>query len=144
MKYRRLPEKYRDTIPYVFFGILTTLVNILVYWLMAHVLCVPVMASTIIAWFAAVFFAYVTNRKWAFHSEAKGRMKIAKEIVSFYACRLATGLLDWTCMYVFADMMQQNDLAVKMLSTVMVVVLNYLASKTIIFRRDWEKKNETV
>jgi len=81
---RSLVEKYKDIIPYLFFGVCTTLVNVVVYWLMAHLFGTGVMVSTIVAWIAAVLFAYVTNRKWVFHSEANTRETIVKEIISFF------------------------------------------------------------
>ena len=80
MDIKKLYEKYKDIIPYAVFGVLTTLVNIAVYWLMAHPLGLGVMPSTIIAWIAAVLFAYITNRKWVFHSEANTRNEIIKEM----------------------------------------------------------------
>lgn len=98
MDVRSLYQKYRDVIPYLFFGVCTTLVNITVYWLMAYPLRFRTMLSTIVAWIASVFFAYVTNRKWVFHSSACGIKEITREISSFFACRLATGIVDLACM----------------------------------------------
>ena len=81
---KTLLKKYKDVVPYAIFGVLTTLVNIASYWLCAHALGMPVMASTIIAWILAVLFAYITNRKWVFLSQAEGRRAIAKEMISFF------------------------------------------------------------
>lgn len=83
-------EKYQDIVPYAVFGVLTTIVNIAVYWFAAHLLTLSVMLSTVLAWIAAVLFAYITNRKWVFHSQAEMPDEILKEILSFFACRLAT------------------------------------------------------
>jgi len=132
---RSLVEKYKDIIPYLFFGVCTTLVNVVVYWLMAHLFGTGVMVSTIVAWIAAVLFAYVTNRKWVFHSEANTRETIVKEIISFFGCRLATGFVDWGCMYLFVTVLHFNDVIIKFLANVLVIILNYVASKLIIFKR---------
>lgn len=134
-KLKALFQKYKDVIPYAIFGVLTTLVNIASYWLCAHALGMPVMASTIIAWILAVLFAYVTNRKWVFLSEAKGRRAIVKEMLSFFACRLATGLVDWACMFLFVDVLHWNDVLIKTGANILVIVLNYIASKLIIFKK---------
>ena len=83
-------DKYKDVILYLVFGVFTTVVNIVSYWLCAHVLGLGVMASSVIAWALAVFFAYVTNRTMVFHSSATGKGEILKEIGSFFACRLIT------------------------------------------------------
>ena len=134
-KLKALFQKYKDVIPYAIFGVLTTLVNIASYWICAHALGMPVMASTIIAWILAVLFAYVTNRKWVFLSEAKGRRAIVKEMLSFFACRLATGLVDWACMFLFVDVLHWNDVLIKTGANILVIALNYIASKLIIFKK---------
>lgn len=127
-------NKYRDVIPYAVFGILTTLVNIGVYWLGAHVFGWSVMVSTVTAWFGSVLFAYLTNRKWVFHSDAHGVKALLKECLSFFAARLLSGGLDWVLMYVFVDLIGYNDVFVKVLSNIVVIVVNYAASKWIVFR----------
>ena len=132
---KKLFEKYGDMIPYAIFGVLTTLVNIAAYWLLAHPLGLPTVPSTVIAWVLAVLFAYVTNRKWVFHSEATTRREIIKEGVSFYLCRLGTGVLDWLGMYVMVDVLHWNDLIVKVALNIVVIVLNYVASRLIVFRK---------
>ena len=136
MNLKQLYEKYKDVIPYLFFGVCTTLVNVVVYWVAAHPLHLSVMASTVIAWLLAVLFAYVTNRKWVFHSEAKDARAVLKEMASFFACRLATGVVDWLCMYIFVDVLQWNDMVIKIAANVLVIILNYVASKLIIFKKD--------
>lgn len=132
---KTLLKKYKDVVPYAIFGVLTTLVNIASYWLCAHALGMPVMASTIIAWILAVLFAYITNRKWVFLSQAESRRAIAKEMISFFVCRLATGLVDWVCMLVFVDLLHWNDVLIKTSANILVIILNYLASKLIIFKK---------
>ncbi len=134
-KIRSLYKKYKDIVPYVFFGVCTTIVNVVVYWFFAYVLMQATMLSTIIAWIAAVLFAYITNRKWVFHSQAYGVVSIMKEIVSFFSCRLATGIIDWLCMYIFVDVLHANGVLIKFVANIIVIVLNYVASKLLIFRR---------
>ena len=135
MKIKELLNRYRDLILYGFFGVCTTLVNMAVYWLCAHPLGMAVLPSTIIAWFMAVLFAYLTNRKWVFHSETSTRQELWKEIVSFYSCRIATGVVDWVLMFVFVDLLHMNDMVIKVLANVIVIVLNYIASKLVIFKK---------
>ncbi|MCQ2505068.1 MAG: GtrA family protein [Saccharofermentans sp.] len=133
MSIKQLFEKYKDTIPYLFFGVCTTLVNIASYWICAHTFALKVMPSTIIAWIIAVLFAYITNRKWVFHSAAKSVRDIVKELLSFFACRLATGGIDWLCMFIFVTRLGWNDILIKIVANVLVIILNYLASKFLIF-----------
>ena len=133
-------QKCHDLIPYAVFGVLTTIVNIGAYWILAHPFHLGVMSSTIIAWVLAVLFAYITNRKLVFHSEAVSIQEVIKEAVSFFACRLFTGFVDWGSMFLFVDVLKLNDVFVKTAANVVVIILNYVASKMLIFkhkRADW-------
>lgn len=134
MSAKELYDKYKDILYYGIFGVLTTLVNIVVYWLMAHPLGLNTVPSSVIAWIAAVSFAYITNRKWVFHSEAHTSKGILKEVIYFFACRLATGVIDWLFMYATVDMMSLNDVVMKTTANIIVIILNYIASKLIIFK----------
>lgn len=132
---KNLLEKYRDMIAYLIFGVLTTVINIVVYWAAAHLLHIPTVPSTVIAWIAAVLFAYLTNRRWVFHSEASGKKEILQEVLRFFAARLATGIFDWVFMYVTVDRMGWNDVAMKVIANVVVIISNYVLSKLVVFRK---------
>lgn len=134
MDIKKIYDQYKDTVPYLIFGFLTTAVNVAAYWLFARIFKLGVMPATITAWVLAVFFAYVTNRKYVFHSRENSKFGILKEMVSFFACRLTTGFIDWSCMYIFVDIFHLNDIFIKIISNIIVVVLNYIASKMVIFR----------
>ena len=94
------------------------------------------MPSTVVAWIIAVLFAYLTNRKWVFHSVAEGFKAIFKEFISFLSCRLATGVVDWVCMFIFVDILLLNDVVIKFIANILVIVLNYVASKLLIFKHE--------
>lgn len=128
-----LQNQYQNIIPYAVFGVLTTLVNIVVYWFASHLLALSVMLSTVLAWGIAVLFAYVTNRKWVFHSQAKTSNEILREILSFFTCRIATGIVDLGCMFIFANLLRLDDIITKVGVNFLVIVLNYIASKFFIF-----------
>ena len=134
-KLKALYEKYKDLIPYVIFGVLTTIVNYVSYWLFAHPFACGTVFSTAVAWVLSVLFAYVTNRRWVFHSEAKGAKAIGKEFAAFLGARLGTGLLDMLIMYLCVDLLGWNDMVMKLASNVIVVILNYILSKFFIFKK---------
>lgn len=136
MKHKEIINKYKDVIPYLFFGICTTLVNVIVYWMCAHIFKCNTMASTTIAWFLAVLFAYLTNRKWVFQSEAKNNKDIIKECLAFFGCRLTTGFIDWGCMFLFVQILAWNDIIIKVSANILVIILNYIASKLLIFNKE--------
>ena len=132
MKLKEMMEKYKDIVPYAIFGILTTIINIVVYLFLAHILKKEIMLSTLAAWFFSVLFAYVTNRKWVFHSGILTFSNIIREAVAFFICRLATGMADILIMFVFVNIFHFNDLFIKIISNIAVIILNYVASKWII------------
>ena len=128
-------EKYKDVILYLVFGVFTTVVNIVAYWICVHILGTNVMVGTIVAWALAVFFAYVTNRSLVFHSAATGTQEIVKEIISFFACRIGTGVVDWAIMLILVTILHFNDMIVKILANFIVIVLNFVLSKFVIFKK---------
>lgn len=128
-------RQYRDFIAYAFFGVCTTVVNLAVYAVTTRFFNLKTVPATVIAWLLAVTFAYVTNRKWVFHSQARGMKAIVKEVFSFFICRIVTGILDIVIMFLCVDVLRMNDLVIKAVSNVIVILANYVASKLIIFRK---------
>ena len=133
---KTLLHKYKDVLAYAVFGLLTTIVNIWAYWLFARIVGLSVLLSTIVAWFLAVLFAYLTNRNWVFHSEAVSFKEVSREIVFFFLCRIGTGIIDWLIMYVFVDLLNYNDIVIKAIANIVVIVSNYIASKLVIFKKN--------
>lgn len=129
-------KRFKSIILYLVFGICTTIVNIIIYYICAHMIHLQTISSTCIAWIFAVLFAYITNRIWVFESEANEKNLIIKEVISFFSCRLATGVMDLIIMYVFVDIINMNDVIIKVISNIVVIVLNYVASKLVIFKKN--------
>lgn len=130
---KKLFEKYKEVISYLFFGVLTTAVNYLAY-LLAAPLFNTATIPTAIAWVVSVAFAYITNRRFVFHSKAKGR-EMAVEAGKFAAARVLSGIVDVAFMWIFADKLRFNDKLMKLLSNVFVVIFNYVASKLVVFKK---------
>nr|WP_144364164.1 GtrA family protein [Lacrimispora amygdalina] len=128
-------KKYQQPILYLFFGICTTIVNIITYYLSAHILSLSVILSTCLAWLVSVIFAYITNKWWVFESKSLRLKAVIQEFLSFTGCRLFTGACDLLIMLIFVDSLGMDDLFVKIASNILVVVLNYIFSKMIIFKR---------
>lgn len=131
---KKLFTKYKSVIAYLFFGVLTTIINVIGYYVCAHIFNLSTAMSTGIAWLTAVLVAYLTNRKWVFDSQACTIEDVGREILSFLFCRISTGVIDVIIMAVFVDLIGVPDLAVKFFSNIVVVVLNYVASKVFIFK----------
>ena len=117
-------------------GVMTTLLNIFSYWLITRIFAVGVVYATITAWFIAVLFAYWANRKYVFHSRVKSFLGVLFEACYFFMCRIATGIIDVVIMYLFVDVFAFNDVIIKTASNILVIILNYIASKVFVFRGD--------
>ena len=139
-KWKALFFKYKELILYVFFGGLTTLVNWGGYWLLADLFHVPYLWAPAIAQIASILFAYVTNRIWVFESKAKGWGPVLGEMVRFFGCRAFSFVLDLVCMRVGVGMLLINDKVMKLLSNIIVIIVNYVFSKVFVFRKSQEKQ----
>ena len=128
-------KKYKAFIAYAVFGILTTIVNILTYNLCYYKAGWGNTLSNIIAWVLAVTFAYLTNKVWVFDSKSWEWKVLQKEIPTFVSCRVATGLMVLIIMFVCVDVLGLHAMLMKLLSNVLVIILNYLFSKFLIFRK---------
>lgn len=132
--------KYKSIVLYGIFGVLTTVVNVVVYGLMAHICRLATVPSSVIAWIFAVAFAYITNRKWVFGSDNHTSSAVAGEVFRFFLCRLATGIIDWVFMYITVDLLILDDILMKIIANIIVIILNYAASKVLVFtKRSAEK-----
>ncbi len=132
--------RWRQFLLYVIFGGITTLVNLLTYYILARSLGLSTGMSTTLAWILSVLTAYLTNRSWVFGSQATSLGEILHEAASFFLCRFATGLLDLAIMVVSVDLLGFPDLPTKLVSNVLVIVLNYVASQFLIFHHSTKRK----
>lgn len=126
-------KKNKEIINYLIFGVLTTVVNIVVFTLCADQIHIQYLISNVIAWIASVLFAYVTNRKWVFDSHSNS---IGKEMGKFFSSRLATLGLDMVVMWLLVDILTTNNVFAKIVANVLVVVANYILSKLIVFKKE--------
>ena len=127
--------KYKEIINYLIFGVLTTLVNFVVYIIFARLLHTNETLSNAIAWIISVLFAYITNKIYVFDSKEKEFKKIIKEIIAFFGCRAFSGVVDIGSFYLLVDKLGVNDIIAKILIAVFVVILNYIFSKLLIFKK---------
>jgi putative flippase GtrA len=127
-------KKYKEPILYILFGALTTLVNILVYYVVADIASVYYLIANVVAWVASVLFAFVTNKLFVFESKSWKGAIVVPELGGFFLARVATGAVDMLLMWLLIDVVLMGDMPAKILVNVIVIVLNYVASKLWIFR----------
>ncbi|MBR2557674.1 MAG: GtrA family protein [Methanobrevibacter sp.] len=116
---------------YVVFGTFTFFVNIITYFFFESLLGINYLISNILAWFLSVLFAYITNRIWVFESKSPN---ILKEMSLFFGGRIFSGAIDTALMYLFIDVLTIGNTISKIVVQVIVVILNYIFSKLIVFK----------
>ena len=124
----------KQLILYLFFGVCTTVINTICYGILYELLLVNNVLRTILAWLAAVIFAFVTNKVFVFESKRNNATEKLSEITSFFGCRILTGILDVVIMAVAVDYLRWNGLLWKLISNIIVTIINYIASKFFIFK----------
>lgn len=141
-------NRYREQITYLIFGAATTLVNFAVYFALTH-FGMATGTANIIAWAVSVLTAYITNRLWVFESRSAGRDAL-REFAAFVGCRVGTGVMDEVFMIAGVDwlgpiivapgQLRLWEIGVKLFSNVLVIVLNYVFSKILIFKKKNKEK----
>lgn len=134
-KLRQLIKKHWDILAYLFFGGLTTLVNFLVYAPLYYWVQLPAALSNVLAWVAAVAFAFLTNKPFVFKSHDWSAKTVLPELGKFVGCRVGSGLLETGILALTVDILAWNGLVMKLLTSILVVVLNYVGSKLLVFKR---------
>lgn len=128
-------RKYKEPLLYLFFGGLTFFLSIGLYWLFAHPFRLNPLIANIISWVLCVAFAYVTNRTWVFTQKAHDGPGIVREALSFAAGRLATLGMEELVLWVGISILGINDIVVKIIAQVLVIIGNYVISKWFVFRK---------
>lgn len=127
-------KKYKLVLLYLFFGGVTTFVNILFFYITFHLLSLSTFTSTILAWLTALVTAFITNKQFVFGSVSWSGKIILKEFMLFFSYRALTGLLDLTITLIGIDMLHLDSLLVKITANIIVILTNYFISKLIIFK----------
>lgn len=134
-QFRSLWEKYRSILIYIIFGVLTTAVNYLVYIPCLNLLGLSASVSNVIAWCVAVLFAFLTNKPFVFESKDWSAKTVVPEFTKFVGTRVASGLFETLILLVTVDLLGWNGNIWKLVTNVIVVILNYIGSKLLVFRK---------
>ena len=120
---------------YIVFGGLTTVVSYLSYALAAKLFHIDFMISEIISWICSVLFAYITNKRYVFESNEHTPLGLLREFCSFVASRLFSLGCDLFIMWIMVDRFGINDIVAKIAASIVVLIVNYVASKLLVFRK---------
>lgn len=127
-------KKYKEVILYLVFGVLTTLLNIIIYLICSKYLYLGLVISNIIAWILSVLFAFITNKGVVFKSNKNTIKEIIKEFKYFLGCRLFSGIVDMSLIYLLVNIFLFNDVIVKIFTNIIIIIMNYILSKIIVFK----------
>ena len=134
-KLRNLVGKYWDILSYLFFGVLTTVVNYLIYLPVYNFCGLSAALSNMIAWVGAVIFAFLTNKPFVFRSHDWSAKTVVPELTKFVSCRIASGVLETVILFLAVDCMNWNGNIWKLVTQVLVIIINYVGSKLLVFRK---------
>lgn len=132
---KELFHKYREVLAYLFFGVATTVVNIGIFFICKNLLGIDYKISNTIGWFLSVLFAFFTNKYFVFSSEHADARSFLVEMLSFYWYRGLSYIIDMAMMMVMIEWLHISDLWAKLITQVVVIVLNYFFSKFLIFKK---------
>lgn len=130
-----LVKAHWDILSYLFFGVLTTLVNYAVYLPLYNYTGLSATVSNVIAWVAAVAFAFLTNKPLVFGSYDWSLRVVLPELGKFLGCRIGSGLAETVILFLTVDLFTWNGNLWKLLTSILVVVLNYVGSKLLVFKK---------
>lgn len=123
----------KETIAYIIVGTLTTVVNMLAYYLLCYVLLVPNLLANAYSWVIAMFFAYVTNKRYVFKPEKKKGIAECFQIFKFFSARFVSFMVEEGALLVCVDILKMNNMFIKAIMNVIVVIINYYFSKWVVF-----------
>lgn len=127
--------EYKEVVNYLFFGVGSTVVNFISYFLFAKIIGIEEVTSSGLSWFCAVLFAYITNKLFVFESKTETKKELIKECISFFLARIVSGILcDVGTFALMVKVFNINDILAKIVTQVMVIIVNYIFSKWIVFK----------
>ena len=133
----KMLKKYKEVISYLIFGVLSTLVNFVTYFIFAKLIGLDEIVSNIIAWIVAVLFAYTTNKIFVFESKNTSKSQTLKELISFLLARIFTLVLcDIAIFALLTKVLHINDLITKLITQVLTIIINYVFSKLVVFKKN--------
>ena len=147
MRLKELLSKYKEIISYVFWGAMTTAVSFLTYSLFTLLFTAfldttaAVTIANVLSWVCAVLFAFISNKLWVFDSKSFEKAVVLPEFLKFLSSRIATGVIEIAglpflmLLGLGGELFGIEGLLAKLIINVIVIILNYVFSKLLIFKK---------
>lgn len=134
-------DKHHNVLLYLIVGAMTTVISIGTQYI-AKYAGLPTEANTTISWICAATFAFFANKVWVFMNESKTKRDWISQAAAFYGARLVTYFLELGFMSFTVRVLEQDEYVMKLIAQVFILVLNYLFSKLVIFRKKGDKTDD--
>ena len=145
---KKLFNKYKELISYVFFGVLATVVNLVSFKIFDAILGENLyLITNVVSWLITVIFAYFTNKLWVFESKSWKASVVVKELIGFFGARIFSLVVEEAGLWLMIDICHMGNISwnifkfeingnmiAKIIMQVVVVILNYVFSKLVIFK----------
>lgn len=122
-----------EVVLYIFFGVLTTLINIGLFYLLTKVGFLYIIAN-IIALLTAKTIAYLSSKFFVFKKRCDNRKELLFEIIIFIIFRSLTMFIDFFGLILLVELFSVDKMIGKVILTVVVIIINYFASKKVVFK----------
>lgn len=129
-------KKYKEMLLYLLFGGLSFIVSISTYAGFNVGMGINELVANVLSWIITVLFAFLTNRVWVFQSPTNGVSEFVKQMFAFYSGRVITLIIEEVILLVFITWLGFNSMVIKVIAQVIVILLNYVISKLVIFKKD--------
>ena len=127
--------KYKEALLYTFFGGLAFFLNFFLFIGIDYAFQISELVNNIICWIICVLFQFFTNRTWVFDGRVENNRQLLKQIVSFFGGRVGTLVVEEIILVIFITWLQLSSAPVKIFGQIVVIVLNYIISKTVVFKK---------
>ena len=125
----------KNIIPYIVFGLLTTVVNYMFYFPLFYLADFSALVSNTIAWFFSVLFSFFANKFFVFKSPDLSVKRVSYELLCFFGARLVTGVLETVILFILVDIFDMSGLIWKLAVSCLIVICNYITS-FLVFRHN--------
>lgn len=132
---QKIWDKYKEAISYLFWGFVSFIISIASFYFLANICCLQALIANVISWIICVLFAYATNRTLVFKSQNNDMRSIGREFIQFISARVGTLILEELILFIGITCLHGDNMIVKLIGQVFVIILNYVLSKIWIFKK---------
>ena len=128
-------KKYKEILLYLFFGGVTVFLNIFLFFVINQITELDELVNNVICWIVCVIFQFFTNRTWVFNKGVNTLDEFLKQMVSFISGRIITLFIEELILAMFIYRFGFNLIIIKIIAQIIVIILNYIISKTVVFKK---------